>query len=436
MPSSSTTRAAGRPTFRVDPVRLRGLREEQQLTQAQAIELAHRHLGRPATSSAVKHYQRIERHGKTSQSMAAALAAALGTSVAVLQGEAPLDEGAQFISRLEQHLAEQIAAQSNPILVEHLARHGDASPRELAVEFAVQVEAAMFDQRVAELEFLSRLTGWTVEQLMKPVVVHGHWLLISRPSLSVAEVVMGVGEVIWHIRQAAEQHANFRESDTSISLAEALPKLHVVIQHPRVPAFRRTFSFMRCLPSPSGLKWVNPSLRDRLQLDDGLRQWAYTAANFVTDFDGKVRPGDVRRLRLQVVGFDTAIRAWRQVVLIRGSLDELPERSLENFRNEGTSHQVALSWIVGEGSLEIAALLAEWPLDCWQIYAAQSAIRIDLMNAPIRDVLARGQELGARFAIHLVEELPDGQIQAVPWRTSSVKEVCDDLKRRLGIPPD
>lgn len=399
------------------------------------VELAHLHLGRPPTSAAVKHYQRIERFGKTSQSMAAALAAALGTSVAVLQGEAPLDEGAQFISRLEQHLAEQIAAQSNSLLIEHLARHGDASPRELAVEFAVQVEAAMFDERVEELEYLSRLTGWTVEQLMEPVVVHGHWLLISRPSLSVAEVVVGVGEVIWHIKQAAEKHANFRESDTSISLLEALPRMHVVVQHPRVPSLRRKFSFMRCLPSPSGLKWINPSWRDRLQLDDGLRDWAYTAANFVTDFEGKVRPGDVRRLRLKVNEFDTASRAWRQVALIRGNLDELPAWSLENFRKEGTSHQVALSWIVGDGSREIAALLAEWPLDCWKISPSLSAIGIDL-DAPVRDVISRGQELGPRYAIHLVEESPDGQIHPVPWRTASVQETCKDLKRRLGIPPD
>lgn len=435
MPSSSTSRAVGRPSFRVDPDRLRGLRDERQLTQAQAIEQAHRHLGRLATSSAVKHYQRIERTGKTSRSMAAALAAVLGTSVAVLQGEAPQDEGDQFIDRLEQQLAHQIAGRSNPSLVEHLARYGDASPRELAVELAGQVEAAMFDRRDDELEELARLTGWTVDELMQPVVVHGHWMLVSSTSLSVAEVVMGVGEVIWHISQAAEKHANFRESDTSISLREALPRLHVVIQHPRVPALRRKFSFMRCLPSPSGLKWVNPSWRDRLQLDDGLRDWAYTAANFVTDFDGKVRPGDVRRLRLKVNEFDAASRAWRHVALIRGNLDELPARSLENFRKEGTSHQVALSWIVGDGSREIAALLAEWPLNCWKISSSLSAIGIDL-NAPARDVISRGQELGPRYAIHLVEELPDGQIHPVPWRTSSVKETCEDLKRCLGIPPD
>ena len=367
--------------------------------------------------------------------MAAALATVLGTSVAVLQGEAPLDEGAEFISRLEQHLAEQIAAQSNPILVEHLARHGDASPRELAVEFAVQVEAAMFDRRDDELEELARLTGWTVDQLMQPVVVHGHWMLISSPGISVAEVVLGVSEVTWHISQAAEKYAKFRESDTSILLRESLPKMQLVIQHPRVPALRRTFTFMRCLPSATGLKWVNPNWRDRLQLDHGLRQWAYTSANFVTDFDGRVRPGDVRRLRLKVNEFDTASRAWRQVALIRGNLDELPACSLENFRKEGTSHQVALSWIVGDGSREIAALLAEWPLDCWKISPSLSAIGIDL-NAPVRDVISRGQELGPRYAIHLVEESPDGQIHPVPWRTASVKETCEDLKRRLGIQPD
>lgn len=427
------SKAVGRPSFRIDPDRLRSVREEEGLTQAKLVELAYEHLGRPASAAAVKHYQRIERNGKTSSAMAAALAAALGTTVEVLQGAAP-EDCLPFIDRLEQHFADQIARQANQALADELVAYGGTSPRGLAIEVAGRIEAAMFDMRVEELEELARLTGWTAHQLMQPIALHGHWLISSNPSDSVAEVVLGVSAVIWHISQAVDKYADFHECDMSISLREALPKLHVVVQHPRVPALRRAFSFMRCLPSSTGLQWVNPSWRDRLLLDDWLRQWAYSKANFVTDFDGRVRPSDVRQLRLKVEELGADCEKWVQVAMIKGNLDELPDSVLRNFQLEGSSHSLALNWITVSGSMEIKELLTTWPLECWTLRASGACIHIDL-NVPLGLTLAKGQgpQWGTKYVIRLVEEFPNGLLEPVPWRSSSVAATCKELKRLMGM---
>lgn len=431
MPAEMTSKSRGRPVFYIDPSRLRGLREEKQLTQSQLSAMAQERLGLPVNSGTVKHYQRIERNGKTSASRAKALAEVLGTTVGVLQGEAPEDEAALFIDRLEKHLAEQIACDANQALVEYMAKSDQSTPRELAEDFARRVESAMFDMHDEELQEIALITGWSVDQLKQPVFFHGHWLISARPSSTVAEVVLGARSVVWYISQDVEAYVKDAHSDTSIVLRESLPKFHVFIKHPRVAPFRLAFSFSQCLPSPTGIQWVKPNWRERLCLDDGLYDWAYSTANFVTGFDGQVRPSDVRRLRLKVDEYDFVQHAWKQVALIKGRLDELPEETLRSFQVEGSSHALALNWIISGGREDIEALLKEWPLDYWEVSAGQRHIRLQL-NVPIRLIIAKGQRIDTKYEITLVEELPGGRIQRVPWRTSCVNLACEDLKRFLG----
>lgn len=432
MAAEKTSKSRGRPGFYINPSRLRGLREEKQLTQAQVSAMAQESLGLPVNTGTVKHYQRIERNGKTSASRAKALAEVLGTTVGVLQGEAPEDGAALFIDRLEKHIAEQIACDANQALAAYMAKLDQATPRELAEDFARRVESAMFDMHDEELREIAMIIGWSVEQLKQPVFFHGHWLISARPSSTVAEVVLGANRVVWHISQDVDKYANYAPSDTSIVLREAPPKFHVVVQHPRVAPFRLAFSFAQCLPSPAGIQWVKPNWRERLCLDDGLYEWAYSTANFVTGFDGQVRPGDVRRLRLKVDEYDFLQHAWKQSALIKGRLDDLPEETLRNFQVEGSSHALALNWILSGGHEDIEELLKEWPLDYWKISAGRNHIDIQL-NAPIGLMIAKGHGIDARYGIALVEELPDGRIQRVPWRTSCVNLACEDLKRFLGM---
>lgn len=66
MSATKEPRPVGRPTFRVDPDRLCGIREEKSLTQVRLIALVQEHMGTHATKDPVKHYQRIERTDRKS----------------------------------------------------------------------------------------------------------------------------------------------------------------------------------------------------------------------------------------------------------------------------------------------------------------------------------------------------------------------------------
>lgn len=435
MSATKEPRAAGRPTFRIDPDRLRGIREEKSLTQVRLIALVHEHMGTRTTENPVKHYQRIERSGRTSQAMANALAAVLGTTVAVLQGEAPEDEGARFIDRLEQRIAELIAGGTNPALAAEVAQDGAVEPRDVAIDLVHRIESAQFDGRTDELMALAQQVGWSVEEVSQPVTHRGHWLISSSRSTSTAEVVFGTGGVRWHVNQFVENHARFHQSDGSVTLREALPKLFVEIQHPHLAALRLSMSFMRCVATSTGLQWVNPSWRDRFFLDDSLREWAYRTFNFVTDFDGLRRPADVRRLRLKVEEFGQD-KTWTHLFLTDGNLADMHASTLQSFQAEGSSHDLVLNWLIANAAVELKPLFDEWPVDCWEFHAYERCICLDL-SVPLRPSQARGQALqwGQRYRLDLVEEMPDGSLRPAPWREASVATSRDELKRRLTTAP-
>jgi len=75
-----------RPSFAVDPIRLRALREENGLTQAALAARVAQQMSKPETDSLVRHCQRGEETGQTSLSYATALATVLSVSVPLLQG--------------------------------------------------------------------------------------------------------------------------------------------------------------------------------------------------------------------------------------------------------------------------------------------------------------------------------------------------------------
>ena len=278
---------------------------------------------------------------------------------------------------------------------------------------------------------LAQLVGWSVEEVSKPVTHRGHWLISSSRSTSTAVVVYGTGEVSWHIHQFAEKHACFHQSDGSVTLREALPKLFVEIEHPYLATLRLSMSFMRCVASSTGLQWVNPSWRDRFFLDDSLRGWAYRTFNFVTDFDGRRRPADVRRLRLKVEEFGPD-KTWKHLFLVDGNLSDMHDRTFQSFQAEGSSHDLALNWLIANAAVELKPLFDEWPVECWEFQAYERRICLHL-NVPLRLSQARGQEFqwGPRYRLDLVEEIPDGAFQPAPWRETSVAATRHDLKRRL-----
>lgn len=451
----------GRPTFQIDASRLRAMRNEAGLTQKELARRACQDLKKSSVTAetVTKHYQKIERLGRTSKAMAEALAKALGTTVAVLQGEAP-DEVPNWIDSLERQLRHQLEVGGSPALQAALEQESEATDpvRHVAVQIAAHLENAQFGQSRGELARLVELTGWTEAQLMRPVSLHGHWFLLSTENgARHSPTVVDTYDVLVRIQQSGSKYANFLESDATITMREELPWLQVEVQHPRTPTRRSTFSFVRCIPTQSGLTWVNPTWRDRFWLDVPLLYWAFTNANFVVELDGHTVPRDVRALRLLIERSSDGQTALR-VAVVKGDLEELPDDILDNFHREGRSHDLVTNWIAAGLWEALAPLLGEWPADRWQVtnriaaglwealaplpgewradrWQVRSGACIEIGLDPSigwSGWSGRAPDFRVKYVLRLVEEVEDGQLRPAPWRRSSAEVIANTLRRSLS----
>lgn len=434
-----------RPTFKIDPNRLRGLREESRLTQLKVAKQAHAILAKSlqtANETILSSYQRIERTGKTSKAMAAALAQVFETTVDILQGGDVLEDSADVISRIEHQLLEQKNSGNNVALLHAFAQHvktyvgpidEDDCMREFAHDIGTQIEGALIGQHSDEIARLAKLTGWTEEQLQQPGGVNGHWLLLTSINGSrETEIVLGTSEVMFRIRTTFEKWVKWSESDGQISLHCSLPWFHVEIAHPRFQRRRCKFSFVRCKPEVTGLKWVNPTWRDKFWLEDPLKEWAFSNANFFTDFDGKVMPEDVRRLKFRVLERNGKGN-FQRVAYSKGYLEELPEDVLQNFKSEGNGHLIVINWLANGLAQSLAPYLTAYPLECWSIRAGTCHIAI-LLDIPYRLLRANNELVycnGIKYSIDLVEETSPSVYRSVPWRDDSVADVSSLLKKDM-----
>ncbi|MEY4413310.1 MAG: hypothetical protein RIQ53_603 [Pseudomonadota bacterium] len=435
----------GRPTFQLDAKRLKSVREEAKLTQAQVAQRAHELLKKPLATAdtATKHYQKIERTGRTSQAMADALAKALNTTVNVLQGNAP-DKGPSLIESLERQFRHQLETGASPVLQEALAQEalaqrGDPDPdpvRTFAEEVAKRIEYMQLGPPRDELARLVELTGWTEAELMRPMSIDGHWFVMSTiHGVRRSEIVLGADHVPHWIQYSIQDDwpdfpGGSIWSDCVITMREELPWLHVEVQSPSIPALRNTFSFVRCSPTPSGLHWTNPSWRDRFWLDDSLRKWAFTHANFVVGFDGQRVPSDMRALRLLIERPDHDDD--EQLAVVKGNLEELSDDVIDNFKGEG-QHDLVVSWIASGLWEAVKPLLHDWPADQWHV-KSDTCIVISLDDSiRWKNWSGRGAPPpSVWYRLRLVEQLDDGKFRRVPWRRSSVELIAERLRKRLS----
>lgn len=434
-----------RPSFKIDPVRLRSMREELNLTQLNVAKQAHSFLGKSAETAdqtILSSYGRIERNGKTSKGMAAALATIFGTTVEMLQGKDVLEVSTDFVGRIEQQLRAQKKLGNNHVLLRALKQHVEtyAEPideddylREFATDIGVQIEVAQIGQNLSEIMRLAELTGWTGLQLQQPGSVHGHWVLLSTVSGSrESEIVLGVDSVLFRIRDTFEKWMKWPESDVRITLSRSLPWFHVEVADPRIPARRVKFSFVRCRPEADGLKWVNPTWRDQFWLEEPMRTWAFSKTNLLTDIDGKNKPDDLRRLRLRVQERDTN-GIFQRVAYSKGDLECLPDSVFQAYKKSGNSHSIVMNWLAIGLARSLAPHLTTYPPECWKIRAGTGHIAI-LLDIPIR-LLRTNNELinclGIKYSIDLVEEISLGVYQVAPWRDSSVADVSSLLNKHV-----
>ena len=171
----------GRPSFKIDRQRLRELRDERGLSQADLASALCERLGLdeqdPDTSTAS--YRRIEARGRTSRKRAEAIAQILDVTLAELEGIVPPDTGI-YEKRILDLLAEQLRHE-NVVLKSALDEAcSDGSDSEdglasMARNVARRIEAAQLARNPGELAELSRLTGLSEGEILEPAhVVTGH----------------------------------------------------------------------------------------------------------------------------------------------------------------------------------------------------------------------------------------------------------------------
>ena len=434
-----------RPTFKIDPNRLRSLRKESSLTQLAVAKKAHAILGKSTQttdSTILSSYQRIERTGDTSNAMATALAQVFETTVEILQGGAP-EDSVSVVNRIEQQLRKQKEQGCNLALQRALAQHAktytekieeDKCIREFAINIGKGIEVAQISQNSSEIARLAELTGWSEVELQQLGGINGHWLLLTTIHVSPEiKIVLGIFDVISKIQEAFEKKwIKCGESDVCITLYRSLPWLHVEIAHPRISARRLKFSFVRGRPEVSGFKWVSPTWQDQFWLEYSLKEWAFGKVNFFTNFNGKTIPDDIRRLRFRVRERD-AEGVFQRVAYSKSHQNELPEDVFQNFKAEGNSHRLVIHLLVDGLAQSLASHLTAYPPECWSfgVGILHNAILLDISSRLSRTNKELVSGNGIKYTIDLVEETSPGVYQSAPWRDDSVDDVCSLLQKRM-----
>jgi len=445
----------GRPSFKILPNCLLKKRNEAEFTQKELANKIYSHpdlmTKKPDERSCETNYQRIERDGKTSVKFARAIAQVLAEKLKqnaksilefICKGdpEAPPDR----IEELTAQLQTQLDSGQN----EHLQRalkDGDGEDKsvdELARDLAAQIDAAHLESRQADLDVLAKITGWSVDKLLHPTGSLGYWVLTERTKFGSrdTEICLGVRDVLYRIQVAGAKWLDARsESDTRVLLSREGMWCRVTLQHPRHEMLETSFSFARCTPSSSGLSWVKPSEWDIYEIYQ-LEGWARNHSNFVKGFESPdVGPVNLLKLRLVLASItlsddpdvDWDKRISRQTLFVhKGSIDDMPLEVLENFRQDGQSHDLVTDWLSDDLWDSIEPYLREIPAKSWCIPGGTVCISF-CFELSVREMRLRGMSFdvaprtGTKFVIYLAEELPSGELREVPWRPRSVQNVVE-----------
>lgn len=437
----------GRPTFTIDRQRLRDLRNESGKTLLTVAKELHEKLGKqnhPSSDATLTNdYQRIERTGRTSRQRAEALAGIFGVTVEVLQGKG-VPEPVAYLARISALLRERLSNGANEVLVRALDRFtdngepSDESIASLAEDIGRQIEAAQLGRNPAELAELAELTGLPESELLKPANVEGYWLVIvNGRGIHRTKLVHGATQVEWEAREIGEK-LHWRGSDGWVRMFRDEPWFRIELGRgwDRKDVIR--IDFVRCAPTDgTGISWVKATWRDRFMFEHAFKDWAYSVANFVTDFDGHQSPtSDVRRLRLLVTEYERSTYRPTGRMVISGNLDELHTKTFESFRRENSTHALVQNWLVGDLKRVLAPFFAEHPRQCWRVSRGGRRVVIDLDEHRARKRPILDCHHGIKYCIDLVEEVAEHEFASVPWREKDVELLQQDLTETLDDPND
>ncbi|POR47095.1 hypothetical protein B0G62_12088 [Paraburkholderia eburnea] len=422
----------GRPTFKIDQVRLRALREEQGLTQAMVAKKVAEQLGTPDTQSLGRHYQRIEESGQTSTKYARALATVLDVSVPLLQGHENPDPP-DYLRHIQGLLKEQLDTGTNHALQDLLEHHAKDDPEQalayLTEDVAERIEHVLLVRNPAKMANLMQLTGLSETDLLAPANVRGFWFLsVGSRILNCTEVVDGASAVSWRIGEIIAEYLNSWGSDSTVRMWHDKPWFRIEITRPRLRD-RMLIDFTRCQPDATGLRWIEAGWRDEFLLLPAIIDHAYKTADVVTDFSNKTLPSDLHRLRLVVTEHEGMPCKELRRMVVRGRIDDMPESVKENFAKECSSRLLFVSWLTSGLRDALMPHLVAHPASHWYVSTCGAAA-VEIKCEDPRFPGAACAEL--RYRIMLVEEVGPRTFDRVPVRKSDLEQLQKHIEKWLA----
>jgi transcriptional regulator with XRE-family HTH domain len=421
----------GRPSFAIDQTRLRALRQEQGLTQAALAVKVARQMGRPETDSLVRHYQRIEESGQTSQGYAMALATVLRVSLPLLQGlEHP--DPYDYLQYVQKLLKERLDTGENQALHDLLARHAGNDEEKalhyLAEDIAEHIEQVLLVRNPTMIADLVKLTGLAETDLLAPANVRGFWFLsVKSRVMNCSEVVDGVPSLNYRIGEILKDYLASQGNDSAIRMWRDSPWLRIEICRPKVRD-RMLVDFTRCQPDTNGLRWIAPSWRDDFFLEPFLTAHAYANADVVTDFSGRTSPADPRRLRLIVTEHEGTHGKVLRRMVVNGGIDRIPDRVQENFASESMTRLLFMDWLTTGLRAALMPHLAAQPASAWLVRV--NGIAVDISRKDPRYGSSIFAEL--RYRITLGEETGAGELDTVPVREKDLDQLRQHIEDWLA----
>lgn len=477
---------AGRPSFQIDGQRLRQIRESKGFTQEQLMQLVQQRSGkdtRHTSSETLKNsYRRWEKTGHIHPGTAESLAQVLGVTVAVLQGQAP--EAAQSrLDAITARIQERLNAGHQPLqemldaeaaIKTHTIRismDGSEPPkpdadqerqqhiRYVAEHLTQRLEYAQLSQDPQELDALAELLGYSFAELQQPAAENGYWMLLQDGACAQEpQVCRDIHILLSKARQTLDEQSQYAPADTRVTLRKEGAWFRLQILNPHwksASEIQPRLSFVRCQPSETGLQWTQPTWRDEFLLDF-FEEDLFHRFNYVRGRDGVEKgPRHLANLKLAIYQLpsrqeceDLGTDAKAQLVALTGGALEFSKAEgyfLEDYKRllaqkkYGDAHDLfTINLCVGLMDV-LQPLLADAPLRYWKFthLFTQTDIFVQL-DAPIwlmRHLHERQDfnfDLGCKYRIQLMEQLPDNRLRSVPWRTQSAQRLLQNIHERLA----
>lgn len=425
----------GRPTFKIDEVRLLGLRQQKGMTQLVLAKKVAERLGTPAVRSdkdLVRHYQRIEEKGNPSCKYAEALASVLGVSLPLLQGLEVPDPN-YYLQHIQSLLKEQLDIGTNHALqgmLEHHAKGAEENALKwLTEEIAERIEQVQLVRNPDAIKNLIQLTGLPESELLSPANVRGFWFISVRsPTYNCTEIVDGASTVGFRIGEIMRELLSTHESDSVVRMRRDKPWIRIEIDRPRF-RYATHIDVTRCQPDETGLRWIDNSWLDAFFVELPIIDSAYAHADVVTDFSEKTSPGDLHRLRLIVTEHDETSGKELRRMVIRGGIEDIPETVKENFARECSSRILFMSWLTPGLRDALMPHLAAHPASSWHV-STNGAAAVDIKLKDSRYPSSLFAVL--LYRITLAEEVGRNAYDRVPVREKDLAQLQSKIEGWLA----